>query len=133
MPKLKIKRKGKLRIKAKVKPCEQLQREFKHKEGDIDDPDYQQLLRCMSDKNRMQLSKSGDEYKYLYPILDDSEFNYKISAKKEFYDTRYEKKSKEDFNNIKEIAQKLCDEPEFELDPHQMFVRNFMSFQTPYN
>ena len=22
---------------------------------------------------------------------------------------------------------------EFELDPHQMFVRNFMSFQTPYN
>ena len=27
----------------------------------------------------------------------------------------------------------ICENTEFELEPHQMFVRNFMSFQTPYN
>ena len=27
----------------------------------------------------------------------------------------------------------ICENTEFELDPHQMFVRNYMSFQTPYN
>ena len=26
----------------------------------------------------------------------------------------------------------MCDEP-FELMPHQLFVKNFLSFQTPYN
>ena len=43
------------------------------------------------------------------------------------------KKHVKSFDNIKEVAQKLCDNTEFELDPHQMFVRNYMSFQTPYN
>lgn len=33
---------------------------------------------------------------------------------------------------IEEHADKLCN-AEFELAPHQMFVRNFLSFQTPYN
>ena len=37
-------------------------------------------------------------------------------------------------NNIEEESDKLCNPNiEFELDPHQMFVRNFLSFQTPYN
>ena len=33
---------------------------------------------------------------------------------------------------IEEQAKKLC-EADFELVPHQLFVRNFLSFQTPYN
>ena len=33
---------------------------------------------------------------------------------------------------VKEQAEKLCNS-EFELAPHQLFVRNFLSFQTPYN
>ena len=33
---------------------------------------------------------------------------------------------------IEEVSNKLCN-AEFELAPHQMFVRNFLSFQTPYN
>ena len=33
-----------------------------------------------------------------------------------------------------EEADKLCSPHfEFELEPHQMFIKNFMSFQTPYN
>ena len=33
---------------------------------------------------------------------------------------------------IKEYANKMCN-ADFELSPHQLFVRNFLSIQTPYN
>lgn len=81
-------------------------------------------------KNREEISREETEYSYLYPSLDDPQFASKISKRKEFYDTRYEKpdSSKE----IEEVSNKLCN-AEFELAPHQMFVRNFLSFQTPYN
>ena len=72
--------------------------------------------------------KSGN-YDYLYPHIDDPEFNIKIATKKEFYDTRYDGKIIDD---IEEHADKLCN-ADFELTPHQLFVRNFLSFQTPYN
>ena len=36
--------------------------------------------------------------------------------------------------NLEQEADKLCSPHfEFELEPHQMFIKNFMSFQTPYN
>jgi hypothetical protein len=68
---------------------------------------------------------------FLYPDLNDKNFNLKISEKKEFYDTRNTEqvyKNKE----LIERADKLCNAP-YELQPHQYFVKNFMSFQTPYN
>ena len=34
--------------------------------------------------------------------------------------------------DIEEQAEKLCN-ADFDLVPHQIFVRNFLSFQTPYN
>ena len=134
-------KKGKLNIRKYRKPrikirksCEELRKQYSDsKEVDMNDPNYLSLLRCMSDENREILGKHEDEYTYLYPILEDPNFNYKIAAKKEFFDNRYEEKSRSDFDNIKEVAQALCDNTEFELEPHQMFVRNFMSFQTPYN
>lgn len=64
----------------------------------------------------------------LYPTLDDSEFAYKISQRQEFADTKYDG----EIQDIREQADKLCYSP-FELMPHQLFVRNFLSFQTPYN
>lgn len=64
----------------------------------------------------------------LYPTLDDPNFSYKIAQRKEFDDTKYDGSIK----NIKEQANRLCNAP-FELLPHQLFVRNFLSFQTPYN
>lgn len=69
-----------------------------------------------------------DSKSYLYPVLDDPLFNVKIARKKEFYDTRYVG----DIKNLEEEADRLCN-AEFELSPHQLFVRNFMSFATPYN
>ena len=69
-------------------------------------------------------------YHGLYPVVGDPKFNDIITTKKEFYDTRYDRMDK---LNIDEYAAKMCDAPDFELAPHQMFVRNFMSVMTPYN
>ena len=128
-------RRAKIEKKAFTKKnCDQLQAEFKDINSiDMENPDHLQFLKCMANDNRVQLGEESKKYPYIYPSLDDTNFNVKIATKKEFYDNRYEKKTREEFDNIKEVAQKLCDNTEFELDPHQMFVRNYMSFQTPYN
>lgn len=131
------KRRRKLKIKAKtvIKTCEELVELLKSSISDIEktSEDYNRAIKCMEEKNAREISESGDNFEYLYPHLDDSEFNQKLVKKKEFSDTKYEEKSKEDYENIVEISDKLCQVREFELEPHQMFVRNFLSFQTPYN
>jgi superfamily II DNA or RNA helicase len=76
---------------------------------------------------REQLEDSTDNI--LYPSLNDPNFVEKISKKREFHDTQIDGTIHE---NIKEHSDKLSKMP-FELEPHQNFVRNFMSFQTPYN
>jgi hypothetical protein len=79
---------------------------------------------------RNYLEEQGhDETPHLYPNLNDKEFNIKIATKKEFNDTKYDGKI---YDNIKEQADILA-KADFELQPHQAFVKNFMSFQTPYN
>ena len=77
------------------------------------------------------------EYPYLYPNLNDPQFNLKIAQKKEFTDTRYDGEifptnEKGEILQINEQAERMCN-AEFELAPHQQFIRNFLSFQTPYN
>ena len=65
----------------------------------------------------------------LYPDVEDNKFNIKIAEKDEFHRT---KKKDITFDNIEEYSNDInC---EFtELLPHQIFVKNFLSFQTPYN
>jgi hypothetical protein len=65
---------------------------------------------------------------FLYPSLNDPHFSQEIANKKEFTDTRYDGK----IHNIEEYADILCN-TKFELSPHQLFVRNFLSNDTPYN
>ena len=79
-------------------------------------------------KNNMCEVSEIDSKPYLYPLLEDPLFNVKIATKKEFYDTRYVG----DIKQLDEEADRLCN-ADFELSPHQLFVRNFMSFATPYN
>ena len=74
----------------------------------------------------------------LYPSLEDKNFNKKLSIRKEFLDIALTEKEKKDlpnkYKNIEEESNKLCDfNRDFELEPHQKFVKNFLSFQTPYN
>ncbi len=65
---------------------------------------------------------------YLYPTLEDIEFNSKIASKKEFYNTQYDDYQ---LKNIEEESERLCN-MKMELAPHQIFVRNFLSIDTPY-
>ena len=66
---------------------------------------------------------------YLYPNLNDTNFNIKIAEKKEFNDTKYDGIV---YKDIREQADIIAN-AEYELQPHQAFVKNFLSSQTPYN
>jgi len=70
----------------------------------------------------------NQEYDFLYPDLDDPNFSIKIAKRKEFNDTKYDGAIKP----IQQQADIMC-RAQFELLPHQIFVKNFLSFQTPYN
>ena len=89
----------------------------------------QQIRKLM---NQFELSHydlfKSDEFDFLYPNYLDPEFNFKIANKKEFYESKYDDVVKD----IISESQRL-ENAEFELAPHQIFVRNFLSYQTPYN
>ena len=67
------------------------------------------------------------EMDILYPTYDDPLFAQKIAKKREFANTQYEGAP----TDIRRQAEILCN-AEFEPFPHQLFVRNFLSPQTPY-
>ena len=79
-------------------------------------------------QNREELEKNPNQDEYLYPVLDDPNFIIKIAQKKEFSDTKYDGA----IYDVEEYA-KILKTAEYELLPQQAFVRNFLSFQTPYN
>lgn len=84
---------------------------------------FNEFLDKKENLNRIDILQNRD-YNFLYPSLDDPNFNIKIAEKKEFYDTANDIKIK----NVKEEADVICNiKPE--LAPHQQFVRNFLSFQ----
>ena len=95
--------------------------------SDTNSKEYNKALQNKELLHNEYLSKNN-EYDFLYPELDDPNFNIKIAKRKEFYDTKYDGT----IYNVKEQAEKMC-HAKFELMPHQLFVRNFMSIQTPYN
>jgi hypothetical protein len=66
---------------------------------------------------------------YLYPPLTDPDFNADLMSRKEFADLESDK----GVYDLATRAGQLCDARDFELLPHQAFVRNFLSSQTPYN
>jgi superfamily II DNA or RNA helicase len=72
--------------------------------------------------------KSTSDNNKLYPSLNDPNFNAKIALKQEFNDTKYDGK----IRDVESYSNELNNAP-FELSPHQAFVKNFLSFQTPYN
>ncbi len=65
----------------------------------------------------------------VYPSLEDPKFNIKIANKKEFNDTSFNGKI---YKNLSERADELSNMP-FEISSHQLFVKSFLSFLTPYN
>ena len=87
------------------------------------------LLKKELIERKCLLEEPDDENSFLYPNLNDTNFNIKIAEKKEFNDTKYDGTI---HKNIKEYAD-MISKADFELAPHQLFVKNFMSSQTPYN
>jgi hypothetical protein len=79
-------------------------------------------------KNREELTKHPDDNEYLYPTLDDPNFIIKIAEKKEFSDTKYDG----EIYDVEKYAD-ILKTAEYGILPQQAFVRNFLSFQTPYN
>jgi hypothetical protein len=68
-----------------------------------------------------------------YPSYDDPNFNVKISSKPEFNTYKYDAKLEDiQIRDIKEYSDYLSKIP-FVLSPHQHFVKNFLSPNTPYN
>jgi len=63
-----------------------------------------------------------------YPTVNDAQFQEKIAKKKEFFHQQYDPR----VYDIAQRADELC-HAEFELTPHQLFVKNFLSPETPYN
>ena len=100
-PKVVKLKKRKIRIK-KIKSCDTLYSEYDTGQipKNISIPDYQQLIKCVSDKDRKELAEDKGEFGYLYPNLDDPNYNVKIANKKEFFDTRYEQHGAEDYEHI---------------------------------
>jgi len=94
---------------------------------DIDSKEYNEFL-FKKEKLEYENSKIDKSNDFLYPVLNDPAFNLKIAKLKEFNDTKYDGK----IYDIRERTNLLC-EADFELVPHQLFVKNFLSFQTPYN
>ena len=96
--------------------------------GELNENETNKFLN-KSEKEHHAFLKENQIYdEFLYPELDDPNFNVKIAKQKEFFDTQYDGK----IYDIKTQAEKMCN-ADFELMPHQLFVKNFMSMQTPYN
>lgn len=105
---------------------------------DINGP-CNKLLLEKEQNERAELASQAPTHDYLYPSLNDNSFNEKITTKQEFNDTQYEGIKTEKDENGNDVAMDvetysniLSDAP-FELQPHQAFVKNFLSLQTPYN
>ena len=80
------------------------------------------------EREEYENNRENNEYDFLYPHLNDPNFNIKIAKRKEFNDTKYDGT----IYDVRKQAEIMC-EADFELMPHQLFVKNFLSFQTPYN
>jgi superfamily II DNA or RNA helicase len=87
------------------------------------------LKKELLEREKYEKDKTPMDDTALYPNLDDPNFIIKIAEKKEFNDTKYDGQI---YRDIKSRADELAN-MDFEMAPHQTFVRNFLSFQTPYN
>ena len=75
----------------------------------------------------LKLNPNLTSHQELYPMYEDPAFNIKIAQKQEF---------NEIYNQQHLALEELADAPKsdvFELNTQQLFIRNFLSKNTPYN
>jgi len=83
--------------------------------------------KILQEEKKMFQSKKKDS-SGIYPDINRNDFAKKISEKREFANTKYD----DQIYNIEERAEQLCHLP-VEFHPYQLFVKNFLSPETPYN
>ena len=69
-----------------------------------------------------------------YPLISDPEFQKKISQKLENHEFKMQIKDIDEKNKVektRKLANILSNAP-FEIASHQLFIKNFMSFYSPY-
>lgn len=99
-------------------------------EEDDDDSEYIVDENTLKRDYYQSLKNPNSKHAFLYPSLEDPYLSKRISLRKEFETLMYDGGVKPD---IKKLSDLICSKAEFELLPHQRFVKNFMSKQTPYN
>jgi superfamily II DNA or RNA helicase len=101
-------------------------------------PKCNELLLQKEELETSFFANNQNQNNFLYPNINDPNFNAKIAKKKEFADNKYDGEvyNGEEINGvkygIKEHAETL-NNSEYSLRPHQIFVKNFLSSQTPFN
>ena len=83
------------------------------------------LRKIITDRQMVEGTNNLD----LYPNLIDPNFNKQIFHKNEFHQNQI----KIDYNNIDTVIENSCDPNKFKLLPTQLFLKNFISPNTPYN
>jgi len=96
---------------------------------DLDD-DYEDLSLKEKEKKEYydNLKNPKSKTDFLHPSLGNPFFSKQVSLRKEFENLKYDGEIKD----VKQISDIICANPDFELLPHQFFVKGFMSNQTPY-
>jgi len=87
-----------------------------------------QKERMEYDEHRQETIMEDDPFNSLYPDLNNPDFHLRIADRKEFQETKYD----DVIYDIRAQSDIMCN-AKFELMPHQLFVKNFLSMQTPYN
>jgi hypothetical protein len=114
-------------LKEKIK----LDLKDEYNESCLDDPYDKECNKFLLKKELLEsdiLRENPGQHPNLYPSLDDPNFIIKIAEKKEFRDNSYNG----EIYDVKKHSE-ILNNADFELAPHQIFIKNFMSFNTPYN
>ena len=90
--------------------------------------------------NKQNLEKEKEEYDNYgnteldlrYPRQVDPDFNNKIYEKTEFHNLLRKDDTKDKVKDFEKSVEEECNS-DFQILPHQQFVKNFMSIDTPYN
>ena len=106
-------------------------KEGKEGKADLEKEEYE--YRKENPTNQISIVVAGktitQDDDFLYPSLNDPYLNMKIANRKELSPYKYDGEP----DDIKTRSNKICDNQEFELMPHQLFVKNFLSKNTPYS
>ena len=112
----------------KEEDAKKKEKEKKREDAEDKKPEAKSAVnRFLDEKEKLEREHPLDHHDYLYPDLNDPNFNIKIALKKEFQDAQYDGQ----IRDIEKQADLLC-KAKFELSPHQVFVKNFLSTDTPY-